>query len=168
MQGVCIFGLGCAPPKYFEYDFHISSLPFAARITFGHCGSTFGRKVWNSTDERIRRVLWRCNKKYVVKGEKGCEKKHVDDKVLYKVFVEAFNAMIENKEDFMEKWQQGLQSENVLVKYKSREFIRIIENANLMKEFDIDIYFKIIEKMIVFEVNKVIVTLLDGTEVVIE
>ena len=34
-----------------------------------------------------------------------------------------------------------------------------------MKKFDIDIYFKIIEKMIVFEGNKIIVALLDGTEV---
>ncbi|WP_246588732.1 hypothetical protein [Pelorhabdus rhamnosifermentans] len=24
-----------------------------------------GRKVWNSTDERHRRIIWRCNGKYV-------------------------------------------------------------------------------------------------------
>jgi site-specific DNA recombinase len=42
------------------------------------------------------------NKKYVVKGEKGCQNKHIDDIVLYKAFVNTFNAMIENKDYFME------------------------------------------------------------------
>ena len=48
---------------------------------------------------------------------------------------------------------------------KAKQFIEIIEEAEPLKEFDIDIYFKIIDKMIVFEGNKIIVTLLDGTEV---
>ena len=70
------------------------------------CGSPFGRKIWNSNDERQRRVVWRCNKKYVVKGVKGCENKHIANRVLYKVFIEAFNTMIEN----------------ILLRYKAGEF----------------------------------------------
>jgi hypothetical protein len=54
---------------------------------------------------------------------------------------------------------------SVLVKYKAQQFIEIIKETGALEEFDIDIYFKIIEKMIVFEGNKIIVTLLDGTEV---
>jgi site-specific DNA recombinase len=65
----------------------------------------------------------------------------------------------------MEKWKDGLQSENILVRYKTKQFIEIIKEAEVLKEFDIDIYYKIIEKIIVFEGNKIIVTLLDGTEV---
>jgi site-specific DNA recombinase len=53
----------------------------------------------------------------------------------------------------------------ILVSYKIRQFIKIIENTDVIKEFDIDIYFKIIEKMIIFEGNKIIVSLLDGTEI---
>ncbi|MDO6353878.1 zinc ribbon domain-containing protein [Caloramator sp. CAR-1] len=67
---------------------------FAGRVICGHCGSPFGRKVWNSTDERLRRVVWRCNKKYEVKGKKSCESKHIKDKVLYQAFVNTFNAMV--------------------------------------------------------------------------
>ena len=146
-------------------DYATVDNPFAGRVICGCCGSTFGRKVWNSTDERLRRVIWRCNKKYEVKGKKSCENKHIADKVLYNVFVEAFNALIENKEYFMEKWKKGLRSENVLLRYKAKEFIDIIKEAEALKEFNIDIYFKIIEKLIVFEGNKIIVTLLDGTEI---
>lgn len=40
----------------------------------------------------------------------------------------------------------------------------IIENADLIKEFDMDLFVRIIEKMTVFEAQKIIVTLLDATE----
>jgi len=128
------------------------------------CGSSFGRKVWNSTDEILRRVIWRCNKKYAVKGEKGCENKHIDDRVLYQVFVKTFNAMIGNKDYFIEKLKQHLKSDNLLQRYKAKQFIKIINNAEHIESFDMDLYFRIIEKITVFEDNKVIVTLLEGTD----
>ncbi|MBC8060159.1 MAG: recombinase family protein [Clostridiaceae bacterium] len=148
-----------------KLDYATVDNPFAGRVICGCCGSTFGRKVWNSTDERIRRVVWRCNKKYEVKGIKSCENKHIDDKVLYQAFVGVFNSLVENKEYFLNKWKEGLQSENVLVRYKAREFIEIIKGAEVIDEFDVDLFFRIIEKMIAFEGNKIIVSLINGTEV---
>jgi DNA invertase Pin-like site-specific DNA recombinase len=65
--------------------------PFAGRVICGVCGQIYGRKVWNSTDDRFRRIIWRCNGKYAVKGEKGCESQHIDDGVLYQAFVDVFN-----------------------------------------------------------------------------
>lgn len=148
-----------------KLDYATVENPFAGRVICGHCGSSFGRKVWNSTDERLRRTIWRCNKKYVMKGEKGCENKHIDDRVLYQAFINTFNAMIENKNYFMEKWKEHLKSDNLLQRYKAKQFMRIIENAGPIDEFDMDLFFRIIEKMTVFEGEKIIVTLLDGTEI---
>jgi hypothetical protein len=148
-----------------KLNFATTNNPFSGRIICGHCGSTFGRKVWNSTDERLRRVIWRCNKKYKVKGRKGCNNKHIDDKVLYQTFIKTFNTIIENKDYFMEKWKEGLKSDNLLKRYKSKQFMKIIENAEPIEEFDMNLFFRIIEKMIVFEWKKIIVSLLDGTEV---
>jgi hypothetical protein len=148
-----------------KLDYATVDNPFAGRVICGHCGSSFGRKVWNSNNERLRRVIWRCNKKYKVKGEKSCENKHIDDRVLYQAFINTFNAMIENKDYFRSKWMEGLQSQNVLVSYKAKQFMKIIEKAGVLKEFDIDLYYKVIEKMTVYQGNKIIVTLLDGTEV---
>jgi site-specific DNA recombinase len=148
-----------------RYDYASDDNPFAGRVICGHCGSAFGRKVWNSTDERLRRVIWRCNKKYTVKGEKSCENKHIDDRVLYQAFINTFNAMVENKDYFMEKCKHNLKSDNLLQRYKAQQYMRIIENAEPIEEFDMDIYFKIIEKIIIFEGNKIIVTLLDGIEI---
>ncbi|WP_312889762.1 hypothetical protein [Pelorhabdus rhamnosifermentans] len=50
----------------------------------------FGRKVWNSNDERLRRIIWRCNGKYVMKGKNGCNSKYIDDRVLYHAFINVF------------------------------------------------------------------------------
>lgn len=141
----------------FKLDYATLDNPFAGRVICGRCGSPFGRKVWNSTNEIRRRVVWRCNKRYVVKGEKGCQNKHIDDRVLYQTFINTFNAIIENKDYFMEKWKEHLKSDNLLQRYKAKQFMRIIENAEVLKEFDMKLFFMIIEK--------IIVTLLDETEI---
>jgi site-specific DNA recombinase len=139
--------------------------PFAGRVVCGSCGKAFGRKVWNSTDDRLRRIVWRCNGKYVEKGKKGCESRHIDDDVLYQAFVDVFNALVENKDYFMEKWQERLRSDNALERYKARQFISIITDAGQINEFDIDLYCAFVEKTTVMGRRKMIVSLLDGTEV---
>ena len=148
-----------------KVDYATVNNPFAGKIICGCCSSPFGRKVWNSNDERLRRVIWRCNNKYKVKGEKGCENKHIEDKLLYQVFINSFNAIIENKDYFKEKWKKGLKSDNLLVRYKSKQFIEILEDTKPLEEFDMDLFFRIIEKITVFKEEKIIVTLLDSTEI---
>ena len=148
-----------------KIDYATADKPFAGRVICGHCGSPFGRKVWNSTDERLRRVIWRCNKKYELKGEKSCENKHIEDKVLYQAVIDSFNAILENKEYFIEKGELKKASGDVLQKYKSHHLMKIIEKATPLKQFDIDIYFKVVEKMTVNDGNIIILTLLDGTEI---
>jgi uncharacterized protein YdeI (YjbR/CyaY-like superfamily) len=78
-----------------KYDYANNNNLFAGRVICGCCGSTFGRKVWNSNDERLKRTIWQCNNKYKVKGKKGCDNRHINDEVLYMAFVGAFNAVLE-------------------------------------------------------------------------
>jgi len=139
--------------------------PFAGRVICGTCGHMFGRKVWNSTNEKQRRIIWRCDAKYKVKGIKGCDSKHIDDGVLYQVFINTFNAIIENKDYFMGKWQELLGDDNLLKQYKARQFIGIITEAEVMVEFDVGLYFALVEKMVVYDGGRVVVGLLDGTAV---
>lgn len=148
-----------------KVDYATVTNPFAGKVICGYCGSVFGRKVWNSTNELRRRIVWRCNNKYRVKGEKGCENKHINDRVLYQAFINTFNAMIENREYFMEKWKDNLKSDSILVRYKAKQFMEILKKTEPIKEFDMDLFFKIIEKMVVYEGKKIIVGLLDGTEI---
>jgi site-specific DNA recombinase len=48
-----------------KIDYASDQQPFAGRVICGNCSRAYGRKVWNSTDERLRRVVWRCNNKYL-------------------------------------------------------------------------------------------------------
>lgn len=39
--------------------------PLSGRIICGKCGRAYERKVWNSTDEGLRKIIWKCNLKKV-------------------------------------------------------------------------------------------------------
>ncbi len=41
----------------------------------------------------------------------------------------------------------------------------ILADAEILKDFDVDMFFRIVEKMTVFDGEKIIVSLLDGTEI---
>lgn len=148
-----------------KLEYATTDNPFAGRVICGTCGRVFGRKVWNSTSEKLRRIVWQCNGKYLAKGEKGCGSRHIDDAVLYQAFVDVFNAMVEQKGYFLEKWQKSLASNNVLVQYKARQFIRILTEAMVIKEFDVNLYFALTEKITVYENGRLMVSLLDGTDI---
>lgn len=100
-----------------------------------------------------------------MKGEKGCQIRHIEDGVFYKAFVSVFNVMVENKDYFLDKWQERLKIDNILQRYKVRQFIRIITSAKQIREFNVDLYFALVEKMTVDNGCKIIVSMLDGTEV---
>lgn len=99
-----------------------------------------------------------------MKGKKGCSSRHIDDAVLYQAFVNVFNTMVENKDYFIEKWRERLESDNVLVRYKAKQFIGILANAGENNEFDADLYFAMVEKITIYE-GRIVVSLLDGTGV---
>ncbi|WP_211209234.1 zinc ribbon domain-containing protein [Succinispira mobilis] len=143
----------------------LTSTPFAGRVICGSCDQVFGRKVWNSTDERLRRIIWRCNGKYPSKGKRGCESKHFDDGVLYQAFVNVFNMMVENKDYFIDKWKRMRESDSSLQRYKAKQFAKIIAERGRIKEFDVELYFALTEKVVVHGEGRLMVVLLDGTEV---
>ena len=71
---------------------------FASRIVCGDCGSFYGRKVWHSTS-KYRRVVWQCNKKF--KNKESCSTPHLREESIKQAFVEAFNSMIQNKDELL-------------------------------------------------------------------
>ena len=148
-----------------KLEYATTDNPFAGRVICGSCGKAFGRKVWNSTDDRLRRLIWQCNGRYAEKGKKGCTSRHIDDGVLYQAFIEVFNAIVENRDYFLDKWRERLDSENVLVRYKARQLLQTIEGAEKLARFDVDLYFAMTEKITTYNGGRLLISLLDGTEV---
>lgn len=62
-----------------------------------------------------------------------------------------------------EKWKA--EDGDELKRYKAKEFIEIAEKSQGIEEFDVDLYFIMVEKMTVLGDEKVVVSFLDGTEV---
>ena len=79
--------------------------------------------------------------------------------------MDVFNAIVENKEYFKAKWRDRLNSGNALERYKARQFIGIIADAGRIDDFDVDLYCAFVEKTVVMDRRKMIVSLLDGTDV---
>ena len=40
-----------------KLEFATEDNPFADRVICGYCGHAYGRKVWNSTDDRLKRIV---------------------------------------------------------------------------------------------------------------
>ena len=114
--------------KYLEehgtnsYSHRSESNPFASKIICGDCNKVFARKGWRSSTGGDRKV-WQCSERYKVKGVMGCANRHVEEETLIKAYLMAWNALVENREDFMEQWTEQLQSENLLEGYRAEKFI---------------------------------------------
>lgn len=58
----------------------------------------------------------------ILRGEKGCASKHIDDAVLYQAFVNVFNALVEQKDYFIAKWREA--DGNELVRYRRSSLLK--------------------------------------------
>lgn len=72
---------------------------FATRIVCGDCGAFFGAKVWNSTSDKYRKIIWQCNDKF--KGEEKCTTIHLTEDEIKRRFILAFNILFDEKDEII-------------------------------------------------------------------
>ena len=156
--------------KYLEehgtnsYSHRPESNPFASKIICGDCNKVFARKGWRSSTG-VDRKVWQCSERYKVKGVMGCANRHVEEEMLIKAYLMAWNALVENQEDFMGQWTEQLQSENLLEGYRAEKFIEYTDEAEPLTEMDTDFMLKTLDHIKVFEDGTLLVVFLDGTEI---
>lgn len=100
---------------------------FSGKIVCGECGSFYGSKVWHSTS-KYRRVIWQCNSKF--KNHEKCSTPHLYEDKIKQAFVEAFNSLIENKEEILKGYEEIIQ---VLTDTSKLDK----ESAKLQSEFEV-------------------------------
>ena len=76
-----------------------------------------------------------------------------------------FNMVIENKDYFMGKWQIFLNGDDILKAVTAKRFIQIFSKAETIDRFDVDLYFKLVEKIVVYDARTLFVCMLDGSDV---
>ena len=121
--------------------------------------------VEDDHDAIISKRIWECSERYKVKGVMGCANRHVEEETLIKAYLMAWNALVENREDFMEQWTEQLQSENLLESYRAEKFIEYTDGAKPLTEMDTDFMLKTLDHIKVFEDGTLLVVFLDGTEI---
>ena len=117
---------------------------FASRVVCGDCGAFYGSKVWHSTDI-YRRVIWRCNRKYI--GEKKCTTPHITQEELEKAFVGVMQRVIREKDAIIAACREmikeldttGLNAEVVRLENKASSIAErlrklVEENARICKD----------------------------------
>lgn len=70
--------------------------------------------------------------------------------------------MVENKDRFIGKWQERVESGYALVRYKAKQFIQMVEDAAVIDEFDAELFFALVEKMTVFDGGRLVENCLMG------
>jgi len=77
---------------------------FSTKIICEDCGSYYGSKVWHSTDERYRQIIWQCNNKFTT--HEKCKTPHFTEDYLKEKFVEAFNLFFRQKQEIIENYKE--------------------------------------------------------------
>ncbi len=146
-----------------KIDYGIRGNPLAGKIICGECGKYMGRKTRMYKEKRL---VWICANRYEKKGVRGCNSDHVKDEDLDKVFTIAFNKIIDEKEKYISIWQEKTMSENALIAYKAKQFIEEIKEYNEPIEYyDVDLFYKWVEKITVMGTEEFVVKLMDLEEI---
>jgi len=96
-------------------------------VICGCYGKAYGRRVWNSTDERLRRQVWLCSGKYDVKGEKGCCNRHIDERELKRAFIEGWNNLVINKEKLKVMLIEQQKADDLLLRNRAANFLKLAD-----------------------------------------
>lgn len=137
--------------------------PFSSKIICGECNRAFARKGWRTPSGD--RKVWQCSERYKVKGVLGCGNRHIYEETLIKIYLMAWNRLLECREMLMPEWEEKIQGVDLLAKFRAMDFMEITKDAEPIKELDIDLMLRTVENIKVYESGIVVTVFLDGTEI---
>lgn len=125
-----------------EAGHHYSAVSiFSSKIVCGECGGFYGSKVWHSND-KYRKVVWRCNHKYKEHGKAGkkCGTPTLTEDEIKDTFVTAMNSYLGDRDEIirnMEEIRKLLNDTEELEKEKTAQAEEMNVAAELIrKEMD--------------------------------
>ena len=79
---------------------------FSSKIVCGECGGFYGSKVWHSND-KYRKVVWRCNHKYKEHGHAGkkCSTPTPTEDEIKEAFVAAMNIYLGDRDEIIQNME---------------------------------------------------------------
>ena len=146
-----------------HYGYGSEMRPFTAKIICGECGCIYGRKAHHN---RPQKTYWQCNTR-CNKGPTACKAENVQEEMIHRVFLEAWNNIVWNQEKMEKRWtifeREGTELERLRVK-QMRELVK----QGPLKEIVPELVQNILESILVKGKGVFEVRFLDGTEFVIK
>lgn len=133
------------------YAYRADKNPLNGKIICGHCGYTFARKSWANRGI----AYWTCK-------SDSC-KGNIKEEILNKAFITAWNHTVENRERFMERWNQDLKGDKSLERIRAKQMIELT-NEGTVNTLIPELVRMVLEKITVHDLKHFTVSFLDGTE----
>lgn len=146
-----------------SFSHNTESNPFASKIICGNCNKVFQRKGWRSSAGD--RKVWQCSERYKVKGVMGCSNRHIDEETVREIYIMAWNRLLECREMLVPEWEEKMQGDDLLAKFRAMDFMEITKDAQPLQEVDIDLMLRTVDYIKVYEDGMVVTVFLDGTEI---
>ena len=140
--------------------------PFTSRVFCGVCGSPFWRRTCYRSYGAIK--TWMCSTRYYEKGVKSCGNDTMKEEIFHAAFIEAWNFLIANREQYVPIWEAQMKGDNLLQAFRAKQFLKLTKQANSMVELDKSIVSKTFEKSIIYPMGEVEFYFLDGTVVEVD
>jgi len=145
---------------------YTDSQPFSNRVFCGVCGNVFWRRTLARLNGSIK--VWMCGKRYQQKGVRGCNSESLKEADLHRAFIMAWNVILENRTEFFPKWEEQSHSDNPLMAFRARQFIKATESTEPMRVLDCALVSKIFDHCTVEPLGIINFYFLDGTQLGVE
>jgi hypothetical protein len=66
--------------------------------------------------------------------------------------------VVENEKYFMEKWKKMQGGDDILKAVTAKRFIQMFSKGEPIERFDVDLYFKLVEKIVVYDGGTLVVS----------
>ena len=101
--------------------------PFSSKIICGKCGCVYGRKAHAG---REKETYWQCNTR-CNDGPKGCRGENVREDVIHRVFIEAWNTVVDQQNTLSKRWDEMEKNGAELEVVRARQMRALVKGGKI-------------------------------------
>ena len=113
--------------KIGHYGYGGETRPFSSKIICGCCGCIYGRKAHKN---RPWKDYWQCNTR-CNNGLKFCKAENIPEEVIHRVFLDAWNALVQDQKKMEKRWAQMEKEGTELERLRARQFRELAKQGTL-------------------------------------
>ncbi len=102
--------------------------PFSSKIICGECGGVYGRKAHAG---REKETYWQCNTR-CYNGPKSCRGENVREAVINRVFIEAWNSVVDQQDSLAKRWDEIDRSGSELEVLRARQMRELVKEGKIV------------------------------------